>query len=225
MVAHLREKKRVLFLTTSNRWSGEHGGEQPKSTQLAHAIARLVGTQVTVIDVSKLTIFPCEGNVSTARGNTCGLNEAALAGKEKNPSGQHRCWASLNNPTDELWKVSRELLASDAVVFFGSVRWGQMNSIYQKLLERLTWIENRHSSLGEENIVADIDAGIVAVGHNWRGKEVVSIQKEVLTFFGFRVPEALSWNWQFLDNAEDESDEHYREAAKEFSKAFLREET
>lgn len=50
--------------------------------------------------------------------------EARLADPEKNPSGEHRCWASMNNPDDELWRISRELLQSDAVLFFGSVRLG-----------------------------------------------------------------------------------------------------
>lgn len=223
MVQHLQTKDRVLFLTTSNRWSGEEGGEMPKSTRLAHSLARLLGPQVTVMDVSKLTLFPCEGNVSTERGNTCGTPDARLANTQKNPSGHHRCWASINNPTDELWKISAELLAADAVVFFGSVRWGQMNAVYQKLIERLTWLENRHSSLGEDNLLATIDAGIVVVGHNWRGKEVVEVQKDVLRFFGFQVPEVLSWNWQFSNNPEDESNTTYQEAAIAFQKTFLRE--
>ena len=77
------------------------------------------------------------------------------------------------------------------VVFFTSVRRGQTNSIYQKLIERLTRIENRHSTLGEENIVKNIEAGIIAIGHNWNNEQVVQTQKEVLQFFGFQVPKKL----------------------------------
>lgn len=223
-VAHLKTRKRVLLLTTSNRWSGEQGGEMPKSTKLAYAIARLVGPTATVIEIPKLKIYPCEGNVSTERGNTCGEKKAALKDPEKNPSGQHRCWASVNNPDDELWKVSKELLASDAVVFFGSVRWGQMNSFYQKLIERLTWLENRHDTLQEDNIIGGIDAGIIAIGQNWRGADVVAVQKDVLGFFGFNVVPALCWNWQFTQTVEDESQESYQEAPKAFAKEFLGEE-
>lgn len=193
----------------------------PKSTMMAHAMARLAGPHVTVLDITKLKIYPCEGNVSTERGNTCGLKKAALQDPEKNPSGQHRCWASFNNADDELWKVSRELLASDAVIFFGSVRWGQMNSFYQKLIERLTWLENRHSTLGEENILAGIDAGVIAVGHNWRGQEIVATQRQVLQFFGFNVVDALCWNWQFLQDPENESQEGYQEEAAAFRETFL----
>lgn len=222
-IAALRDKKRILFLTTSNRWRDEHGGDEPKTTMLAKHMAYILGKdKVTVMDVSRLNIVPCEGNVSTARGNTCGLKEAVLEDTEKNPSGHHRCWASINNPSDELWKVSKELLMSDAVVFFTSVRWGQTNGIYQKLIERLTWLENRHSSLKENNILGNIDAGIIIVGQNWHGKEVLQTQKQVLSYFGFHVQKDLCWNWQYTDDANDESEESYQEASHKFQKDFLK---
>lgn len=139
----------------------------------------------------------------------------------KNPSGHHRCWASINNKDDELWKISKELFESDCVVFFGSIRWGQMNSEYQKLIERLTWIENRHTTLGEENIVKDIDAGIIIVSQNWNGKQVLDTQKKVLEYFGFNVVKNLSWNWQYTDIDTDESKQSYIDATNQFAKIFL----
>ena len=221
-IAYLKQKKHILFLTTSNRWSGEHGGEMPKSTQLAYSIADSVGKEkVEIFEIPKLKIYPCEGNVSTARGNTCGLLAAMLKDPTKNPTGHHRCWASFNNPDDELWKVSKALFESDCVVFFGSIRWGQMNSYYQKLIERLTWLENRHSTLGEENLIKNTDAGIIAVGQNWNGANAVATQKKVLEFYGFQVKDELCWNWQFTDNMEDESDTSYQDAAKSFDKLFI----
>lgn len=221
-IAFLKDKKRILFLTTSNRWVGEKGGEMPKSTKLAETIAAHVGKdRVTVVDASKLKIYPCEGNVSTARGNTCGEKKALLKDPEKNPSGCHRCWASVNNPDDELWMVSKPLLESDAVVFFGSIRWGQMNAYYQKLIERLTWLENRHSTLGEENLLKNIDAGIIAIGQNWNGDEVVKTQKQVLDFFGFKTPRELSWHWSHSHDPADERPESYVEAVKDFEETFL----
>ena len=50
----------------------------------------------------------------------CGVAEAKLRDHAKNPTGQHRCWASINNKDDQLYKVSRELFQSQAVVFFVS---------------------------------------------------------------------------------------------------------
>lgn len=217
-LAYLKKKKRILFLTTSNRWPGDH--EKPKSTQLAYELRKELGKKVKIFEIPKMKIYLCEGNVSTSRGNRCGLQEAILKDKRKNPTGFHRCFASLNNKDDELWKISRELFRSDAVVFFGSIRWGQADATYQRLIERLTWIENRHSTLGEKNVVSNIDAGVIFVGENWRGKKVLKTQKKVLDFFGFHVVQDLSWNWQYEKNANDESDESYRRGVKEFSKTF-----
>jgi multimeric flavodoxin WrbA len=218
-VEHLRTKKRVLFLTTSNRWIGEKN-DLPKSTLLAQRMAQLIGPQVIQLDVPSLKIYPCEGNVSTRRGNTCGEKAALLKDPEKNPSGCHRCYASYNNKDDELWKISKPLLESDAVLFFCSVRWGQTNSFYQKLIERLTWLENRHSTLGESNLLEKIDAGIIAVGHNWNDEQVIATQKQVLSFFGFQVPDVMSWTWWYT-KPEDETQVSYQEAAAKFRETFL----
>jgi multimeric flavodoxin WrbA len=224
-IDYLRAKNKVLLLTTSNRWSG-HKDDVPKSTQLAIKIQELLGKdKVTLIEVPSLNIAPCEGNVSSNLkydGNHCGVKGALLKDDNKNPSGYHRCWASLNNKNDELWKITKELFQSDCVVFFASVRWGQANGYYQKLIERLTWIENRHSTLGEKNVVKDIEAGFIAVGQNWHGKDVTQTQKEVLQFFGFKTPDQLFWNWQFTNNSLDETKSSYKKAIPVFDKTFLK---
>lgn len=222
-IEYLKSKNKVLLLTTSNRWV-EHKKDVPKSTQLAIKIQDLLGKEkVTLIEIPKLNIFPCEGNVSGNKehgGNNCGVKDSVLKDKEKNPSGNHRCWCSINNKTDELWKVSKELFESDTVIFFSSIRWGQANSYYQKLIERLTWIENRHSTLGESNIVKNIDSGFIATGQNWNGKHVVEIQKNVLNFYGFKTPKELFWNWQYTDNNLDESKKSYNAAPNVFKETF-----
>jgi multimeric flavodoxin WrbA len=222
-VKFLEDKKKVLFLTTSNRgeWAVKELKEEPKSTKLAKAVQSYLGkTKCELIQVPDLKIYPCEGNVSHGDGNSCGVLKAKLKDKEKNPSGEHRCWASFNNTDDELWKISKELLESDAVVFWGSIRWGQMNSEYQKLIERLTWLENRHTTYEESNIIKNISAGIIAVGQNWRGKEVIEVQKQVLEFFGFDLNPDLCWNWQFTKNVLDETQKSYKEAGNTFDKKF-----
>jgi multimeric flavodoxin WrbA len=221
-IDYLRTKNKVLLLTTSNRWSG-HKDDIAKSTQLAIKMQELLGKEkVSLIDTTKLNIVPCEGNVSSKWGNHCGTKDSSLKDKEKNPTGEHRCWASINNKNDELWKVSKELFESDTVLFFASVRWGQANGFYQKLIERLTWIENRHSTLGESNIVKNIDSGFIATGQNWNGKDVTQTQKEVLQFFGFKTPDQLFWNWQFTNNSLDETKSSYKKAITVFDKTFLK---
>ena len=218
VIEYLKDKKKVLFLTTSNRWEGDK--ETPKSTALAEFIKSKVGNTVELIDVSKLNIYCCEGNVSRADGNNCGVKDAALKDKEKNPSGNHRCWASINNKNDELWKVSKPLLESDCILFFISVRWGQTNSVYQKLIERLDWLENRHTTLKEDNIIANKEVGIIAIGQNWNGENVIKTQKQVLNFYGFKVVDNLCFNWQYTQDTKDESEESYKKAPKAFEKAF-----
>lgn len=216
-INYLKKKNKVLLLTTSNRWEG-HKDDKPKSTKLGELIKKEVGDKCELVDVSKLKIYVCEGNVSSKNGNNCGVKGAVLKDKDKNPSGNHRCWASFNNSDDELWKISKPLFESDAVLFLGSIRWGQTNSIYQKLIERLCWIENRRTTLEEDNIVKNIDAGIILSGQNWNGSNVIDIQKSVLKFYGFNVPDELCWNWQFTEDPKDESAESYKNAIKEFNK-------
>jgi multimeric flavodoxin WrbA len=213
----LKNKKRVLLLSCSNRYNwDENDIDIPKSKMLAMYINDELKNNSKLIDVSDLKIFPCEGNVSRKDGNSCGLIKSKLKDKDKNPTGYHRCWASLNNKSDELWKVSKELFESDAVIFFSSVRWGQTNMFYQNLIERLTWIENRHSTLGESNIVKDIESGFICVGQNWNGEDVTETQKKVHEFYGFDVNDDLYWNWQYTKNENDESNSSYKKSHKKF---------
>jgi multimeric flavodoxin WrbA len=214
---YLKEKKgkKILFLTTSNRWEGDK--ELPKSSIIADELIKKLGSDnIQLINVAKLKIFPCEGNVSTKRGNTCGLKESKLDDKEKNPTGHIRCWAAVNNKSDEIYKVANAIFDADIVIFFGSIRWGKMNSIYTELVERLTWLENRHSTLGESNLLKNKEAGIVATGHNWNGEEAVKLEKQVLGFFGFKTPDVLSFNWQWTKDKLDESKKGYLEDFGDF---------
>jgi multimeric flavodoxin WrbA len=223
MLDYLNGKRKVLLLTCSNRTKivgVKH--ETPKSTALAYKIKdELKGqTEVVLIEVPELNIVSCEGNVSRYDGNSCGVADAILKDAKKNPSGMHRCWASLNEKDDELWKITKELFESDCVIFFASVRWGQANMYYQKLIERLTWIENMHSTLKAGNPVAGIDAGFICVGQNWNGVNVVETQKHVLSFYGFNVQDHLSFNWQYTENSSDETQESYKESRETFNYVF-----
>jgi len=226
-INYLSSKKdsKVLFITTSTRYPFNTGydkggveGELPKSTELALHIKKSIPNKSKWIDIPQLKILPCEGNVSHRDGNSCGVKKSILKDKEKNPTGYHRCWASVNDTSDELWKVSKDLFGADIVLFFSSIRWGQTNSEYQKLIERLTWIENRHSTLGEENLIGDKETGFICIGQNWNGINVVGVQKKVLNFYGFKTPDNLFWNWQYTDNPKDETQESYKKSYNAFRK-------
>jgi multimeric flavodoxin WrbA len=217
LIQTLKNKKKVLLITTSNRWVGDK--QTPKSSILAEYVSKELDN-VEIIDASKLNIYDCEGNVSKNEGNNCGVKDSVLKDKEKNPTGNHRCWCSINNKDDELWKISKSLFEVDAVVFFVSVRWGQTNGVYQRLIERLSWLENRHSTLKEDNIIKDKEAGIVLVGQNWNGDNVLDTQKQVLKFYGFKASDTLSFNWQYLQDPKDETLESYKAAPEAFEKDF-----
>jgi multimeric flavodoxin WrbA len=220
-IKELRKKTKVLLLSCSNRYNWDDKNiDIPKSKILAEYIADELKDIAKLIDVSELKIFPCEGNVSRRDGNSCGVIKAKLEDKEKNPSGNHRCWASVNNKTDELWKISKELFESDCVIFFSSVRWGSANMFYQNLIERLTWIENRHTTLGESNLIKNIQSGMISVGQNYNGEKVVALQKKIHEFYGFDVNNKFYWNWQYTDDVYDESQKSYKAAFPAFTKDF-----
>ena len=215
----LKKKEKVLLLSCSNRYNWDDKNiDVPKSKMLALYLKDELGEKAVFIDVPELTIHPCEGNVSRKDGNTCGIEKSKLKDKKKNPTGYHRCWCSLNNDNDELWKISKELFESDAVIFFSSVRWGQANMFYQNLIERLNWIENRHTTLKESNIVEGIESGFICVGHNWNGENVTELQKKVHTFYGFKPNDTFYWNWQYTKDVNDESKESYKKAFGKFIK-------
>jgi len=212
-----QKDKKIVFLTTSNRWEGEK--ELPKSSIVADELCKRLDN-CQIIDVAKLKIFSCEGNVSNKKGNGCGVKDAKLDDDKKNPTGHIRCWASLNNKSDEMYKVANAIFEADIVIFFGSIRWGKMNAVYTQIIERLTWIENRDTNLGESSLIKDKEAGIIAIGHNWNGEEAVKLEKQVLSFFGFKTPDVLSFNWQWTKDKFDESKSGYKQDFPDFLKEF-----
>ena len=219
-IKELEKYKKVLLLTCSNRGEEVSKTQLPKSSILARVIHNNLDNS-TIIDVTKLKIYPCEGNVSRMEGNVCGIKEALLDDPEKNPSGYHRCWASVHNPDDELWKISKELFESDCVVFFASVRWGAANMFYQKLIERLNWINNRFIPYGEENIIKNISSGFIIIGQHKYGDDIAELQYNNHEYYGFDVNKELYWNWNAEDiEFDDETLQGYLDSYPKFFDEF-----
>lgn len=219
-ISELKKFKKVLLLTCSNRYQKILEKQTPKSTILAHVISKNL-KDCTIINVPELNIYPCEANVSREDGNKCGIKEALLEDKTKNPSGYHRCWASIHNPDDELWKISKELFNSDCVVFFSSVRWGSANMFYQNLIERLNWINNRYIPLGESNLLKDISSGFICVGQHDDAEKVCAVQKDCHEYYGFDVNNQLYWYWMAEDiEFDEETLEGYLESYPTFFDEF-----
>lgn len=220
----LSSGKRVLFVTTSNR--GEYilsKGERPKSTRLAEHFKDLLekkGIEVELMDASKLKIYNCLGCVSELKGNMCGSPESKLKDEKKNPHGHLKCWASHDYKDDELWKIANEIYRADAIIFFASNRWGNPNAIYQKLIERLDWIESSYTTYGGPNTIKGKKAGMVLLGQNWRVQESLEVQYHVLNFFGFETPEELFMGWQFTRDTLDEEQKSYQEAPNSFEQSL-----
>jgi len=211
---------RVLLLTCSNRYDPILRTQDPKSTILAKVISSKLDN-VTILNVPDLNIYPCEGNVSREDGNKCGARQAMLKDAEKNPTGYHRCWASIHNPDDELWRVSKELFASDCVMFFASVRWGQANMYYQKLIERLNWINNRFVPLGEDNVIRDTTSGFFIVGQHYGAEQICENQMGMHEYYGFKIDPGLYRFWQAEDIYFDEETlDGYLESYPKFYKEF-----
>ena len=219
-IKELEKYKKVLLLTCSNRGEEVSKTQLPKSSILARVIHNNLDNS-TIIDVTKLKIYPCEGNVSRMEGNVCGIKEALLDDPKKNPSGYHRCWASVHNPDDELWKISKELFESDCVIFFASVRWGAANMFYQKLIERLNWINNRFIPYGEENIIKNISSGFIIIGQHKYGDDIAELQYNNHEYYGFDVNKELYWNWNAEDiEFDDETLQGYLDSYPEFFDEF-----
>lgn len=211
--------KKTLVIGCSNRWMHPNQKREiSKTEKLGRMIVKHGAKGSEYIHAESLKIYSCEANISRASGNNCGVADASLKDKNKNPSGDHRCWASINNKDDELWKISKPLLEADAVIFIAPVRWGQACANYQKIIERLSWIENRRTTLKDKNIVANINAGFICIGHNWNAENVANTQKKVLEFFGFKTPAELSWSYQWTKDSSDESADGYKKDAKDFDK-------
>lgn len=212
--------KKTLIMSFSNRWAAPgKEREKSKSELIGRKIAEKLGANATFINAAELKIYGCEANISRADGNNCGVPDARLKDEGKNPSGNHRCWASINNKDDELWKISKPLLKSESVLFIAPVRWGQACANYQRVIERLSWIENRRTTLEDRNIVETINAGFICIGHNWNAENVANTQKKVLGFFGFKTPSELTWSYQWTKDQNDESAEGYQKEAKAFEKS------
>jgi len=216
--------KKVLFITTSTRSDFVSSkGESPKSSQLAFHIQKLLSRKsidVQILNGSKLKIYNCLGCVSELLGNQCGVKKSKVKDKTKNPTGNLRCWASHDYKDDELWKLVNPLFESDAVIFFGSQRWGSVNAIYQKIIERLDWIENMHTALGEPSTIKGKKAGLVLIGHNWAVSDSLKLQQKVLDSFGFETPSDLFIGWQFTRDENDENLKSYVQDPNTFQSSW-----
>jgi hypothetical protein len=92
---------------------------------------------------------------------------------------------------------------------------------YQKLIERLNWINNRFIPYGEENIIKNISSGFIIVGQHEYGDDIAELQYNNHEYYGFEVNKELYWNWSAEDiEYDDETLQGYLDSYPEFFDDF-----
>jgi hypothetical protein len=106
-------------------------------------------------------------------------------------------------------------------MFFSSVRWGSANMYYQKLIERLNWINNRYIPYGESNIIKDTTSGFICVGQHQYADDICELQYGNHKYYGFNADKDLYWYWNAEDiDYNDETLQGYLESYPEFFEEF-----
>ena len=117
-----------------------------------------------------------------------------------------------------LWKITgSEMHINRSAIY---------NEFNHTMLERVDFPEmkkllNSIDYCPIDNLLENIDCGIISVGHNWNGKEAIELEKKVLTFFGFNVIDNLCWSYQWTNDYKDESLKGYKNDSKDFKKIIV----
>lgn len=127
-------------------------------------------------------------------------------------AGAYRCWAhklSHENPSayggrDEMGVLYDGFLWADTVVFATSVRWESHSAILQKIIERMTTLQNRAVVYGEPNPLSGKRCGVVVTGHNAKAQSVASHLLEVFQWLGFDTAFFSQLVWQRTQNLHSE---------------------
>jgi len=127
-------------------------------------------------------------------------------------AGRYRCWAhklSHDNPEqyggrDEMPVLYEGFDWADVVVFGTSTRWESHSALLQKIIERMTNLQNRNVVYGEPNPLAEKKCGVVVTGHNAKSQSVASHLLEVFQWLGFDTNIFYQIVWQKTDNLHSE---------------------
>lgn len=159
------------------------------------------GCSVNVLDASKLHIVNNLSCYSSGKFN-CASYDA----------GKYRCWAhklSHENPSEYGGKDQMGILYdaydwADIVVFATSTRWESHSAILQKIIERMTTLQNRHTVYHEMNPLQGKRCGVIVTGHNAKSQNVASHLLEVFQWLGFDTRFYYQIVWQKTDNLHSE---------------------
>jgi len=186
---------RILGISTSTNRGQDKDSWGSSANVLLVALKALQeqGHEVRCVNAADLHIVP---NLSCyANGDTkCGDPE----------SGPYRCWAhwySVQDPdkyggVDEMPVLYDNIAWADLVLFATSARWGTHSALLQKIIERMTVLENLSSTYGEPNPLAGKKAGVIVTGHQWLTQRIAMHLLDVFSFMGFKAERGYQFVWQ-----------------------------
>lgn len=127
-------------------------------------------------------------------------------------AGKYRCWAhklSHADPNryggaDEMGLIYDHIAWADAVIFATSVRWESHSAVLQKVIERMTTLQNRHAVYKEPNPLQGKKCGVVVTGHNAKAQSVASHLLEAFQWLGFHTEFFYQIVWQKTQNLHSE---------------------
>lgn len=143
-------------------------------------------------------------------------NQSCYAGGKSNcasyEAGKYRCWAhklSHDNPeefggADQMGDIYDGIESADVVIFSTSVRWESHSALLQKIIERMTTLQNRHTVYGEPNPLLHKKCGVIVTGHNSKAQSVASHLLNVLQWIGFDTNIYRQIVWQNNTNLHSE---------------------
>ena len=121
-------KTKVLCLSGSLR---AEASNSEKMLQLLMRYIREFGGEPTLIRLAEKNIIACEGCYSKTR------------------DGSKCTYPCIHDGKDDTQEVLRAIIASDAIAISTGVYWAGPSSLVQKLLEKMTAIENNERQIGE----------------------------------------------------------------------------
>lgn len=127
-------------------------------------------------------------------------------------AGKYRCWAhklSHENPSqyggkDEMGVLYDGFEWADVVIFGTSVRWQSHSAILQKIIERMTTLQNRNVVYCEPNPLQNKKCGVVVTGHNSMAQGVADHLLRVFEWLGFSTHIYYQFVWQKTTDIQSE---------------------
>jgi len=167
---------KVLGISGSKRAGKDMSKSEKLLIQVLNHIKEL-GAQTTLLKLSDLKIYDCEGNYS------------------ENPAlCTYPCQSSLKYKDDEMQKVYDAVLETDVLILATPIRWNNHSALLQRFIERMNCIENSDVWFGKKLINNKV-AGMIILGHVDGIQHVAGNLMNFFNWMGFHTPEDAIASW------------------------------